>query len=103
VTKPSGAPDLDGGSLWCNPATGSLIAGLTGTAPSFMSPPVLPSLILWTFNPDNTGSGSWAKLLGSDSTTLGSIVRPYSGQMAVGKDSAYILGGLTVPNATVNS
>jgi hypothetical protein len=43
------------------------------------------------------------ELLGSESTALGSIARPYSGQMAVGKDSAYILGGLTVPNATVNS
>jgi hypothetical protein len=103
TSKPSGAPDLDGGSLWCNPQTGSLIAGLTGAPPSFMSPPVLPSLSLWTFTPDNTGSGSWTELLGSDSTALGSIVRPYGGQMAVGKDSSYILGGLTVPNATVNS
>jgi hypothetical protein len=68
-----------------------------------MSPPYLPSLSLWTFTPDNIGSGSWTELLGTDDAAWNSLVRPYSGLMAVGKDSAYILGGLTVPNATVNS
>ena len=94
TTKPNGVPSLNDGSLWYDESTQLLYTGYTGTVVTFhpnatLSPP--PESI-WTFEPDNLGSGSWNQIISSSDPVWNTIVRTNRGYQAYGNGSAYVLG-----------
>ena len=95
ITKPDGAPNLNSASLWYHDSAGLLYSGYTGSSSSWSIDklPPLPPLSLWTFKPDETGSGTWAELFNSNASVWPSTTRPHNAYMAYGNSFAYILGG----------
>ena len=95
TTKPNGVPNLNLGSLWYDESTELLYTGYTGTSSSFdvnSNPPPPPESI-WTFKPDNLGSGTWNQTISSNASVWNTIVRTNRGYQAYGKGNAYVLGG----------
>ena len=95
TTKPSGAPNLNGPSLWYDESRELFYSGFLGQSSSFDidSHPQPPPLSLWTFQPDNTGSGTWNELFSPTATVWGDINRLSLPCMASDSDTVYILGG----------
>ena len=60
TAKPDGAPNLKWPTLWYDESRELLYSGFTGVSSSLDidSDPQPPVLFLWTFSPDNTGSGT---------------------------------------------
>ena len=48
---------------------------------------------MWTFQPDNLGSGTWNQIISSSAPVWDTIVRTDRGYQAYGNGSAYVLGG----------
>ena len=95
TTKPNEVPNLNYGTLWYAESTGLLYTGYTGTSSSFdvdSNPPPPPESI-WTFKPDNLGSGTWNQIISSNASVWNAIVRMNRGYQAYGNGSAYVLGG----------
>ncbi len=95
TTKPNGVPNLNHGSLWYDESTGFLYTGYTGTSSSFdvNSNPSPPPQSIWTFKPDNLGSGTWNQTISSSASVWNTTKRTSRGYQAYGKGSAYVLGG----------
>lgn len=93
--KPEGVPRVKCGSLWYDNAAKLLYTGYTGLSSSFdLDSDSSPSpRSLWTFKPDNLGSGTWNEAIPPKSVKWHSIKRTYHGYQAYGNGSAYILGG----------
>ena len=98
ITKPNGVPNLDDGSLWYDESTQLLYTGYTGSSSPFdvNINPSLPESI-WTFKPDNLGSGTWNQTISSSASIWNTIKRTNRGYQAYGNGSAYVLGGSNVP------
>ena len=77
TTKPDGAPNLKWPSLWYVESRELIYSDFTGISSSLDidSDPQPPALSLWTFSPDNTGSGTWNELFSSTATIWGNITR----------------------------
>ena len=99
TTKPNGVPNLNYGSLWYDESTQLLYAGYTGTSSSFDvdSDPLPPSESIWTFKPDNLGSGIWNLTIPSSASVWKTTTRTDGGYQAYGNGSAYVLGGVNYP------
>ena len=98
TTKPNGAPSVDGGALWYDEATPLLYTGYTG-AIAVLGPNAtmaLPPESIWTFRPDNLGSGSWNQIISPSDPVWNTIVRTQRGYQAYGNGSAYVLGGYNI-------
>ena len=95
TTKPNGVPSLNHGSLWYDESTELLYTGYTGTSSSFdiNSDPQPPDESVWTFKPDNFGSGTWNQTIFSNASIWNVFKRTNRGYQAYGNGSAYILGG----------
>ncbi len=93
ITKPSGVPILDSGSLWYHEAEGLLYTGFAGQPSQFNKDPTLPPQTIWTFKPDGTGSGAWNEAISAQAASLKEIVQPVGSLMAYGPDTAWSLGG----------
>ena len=93
-TKPDGAPNLNSPSLWYHESENLIYSGFTGWTSSFGNDPTLPSLSLWTFQPDGTGSGAWSEAITAESSTWSQLTRPVEPLMAFGSKSAWVLGGI---------
>ena len=96
ITKPNGVPNLNYGALWYDESTELLYTGYTGTSSSFDvdSHPPPPPESIWTFKPDNLGSGTWNQTISSNASVWNTIVRMSRGYQAYGNGSAYVLGGI---------
>ena len=94
TTKPIDAPNLNSPSLWYHESENLIYSGFAGWNSSFGDDPDLPSLSLWTFQPDGTGSGAWNETIGAESSTWSQITRPAQPLVAFGSDSAWVLGGI---------
>ena len=94
TAKPSAAPNLNYPSLWYDTSRELFYSGYAGSSSSWNidDPPSPPAESLWSFKPDNTGSGTWDQLSLSTWNT-----RTNRGYMAYGDGSAYVLGGLDLP------
>ena len=95
TTKPDGAPNLSGSSLWYHESENLIYSGFTGWNSSFGNDPDLPPLSLWTFQPDGSGSGAWSEIITAESSIWSQLTRPVEPLMAFGSNSAWILGGIT--------
>lgn len=95
TTKPNGVPSLNDGSLWYDESRQLLYTGYTGTVFAFDSNTTLlpPPESIWTFKPDNLGSGTWNHIIYSSNPLWNTIVRTNRGYQAYGNGSAYVLGG----------
>ena len=93
TTKPSGVPSVNGPSLWYHEKKGVLYSGFTGYQSSFGFQDPLPPITIWSFKPDNTGSGAWTEVIKADAAALNSLNRPCQPFQAYGGDSAWVLGG----------
>ena len=95
TTKPNGVPNLNHGSLWYDESTQLLYTGYTGTSSSFDvdSNPSPPPESIWTFKPDNLGSGTWNQTISSNASVWNTTKRSNRGYQAYGNGSAYVLGG----------
>ena len=95
TTKPNGVPNLNYGALWYDESTEVLYTGYTGTSSSFDvdSYPPPPPESIWTFKPDNLGSGTWNQTISSNASVWNTIMRMNRGYQAYGNGSAYVLGG----------
>ena len=93
--KPNGVPNLNYGALWYDESTEVLYTGYTGTSSSFDvdSYPPPPPESIWTFKPDNLGSGTWDQTISSNASVWNTIMRMNRGYQAYGNGSAYVLGG----------
>ncbi|MCJ1465552.1 hypothetical protein MMC07_004170 [Pseudocyphellaria aurata] len=91
--KPTGVPNLTHSSLWYDEREDLLYSGFAGRAPTFGDRPWPSNSSLWSFKPDGAGSGSWDKVIDSDSLVWHSFTRPCQPMMAFGSGSAYVLGG----------
>ena len=94
TTKPDGAPNLSGPSLWYHESENLIYSGFTGWNSSFGNDPNLPHLSLWTFQPDGTGSGAWSETITAESSIWSQLTRPVEPLMAFGSNSAWALGGI---------
>ena len=95
ITKPSGVPNVNVGSLWYDESTDLLYTGYTGARRSFNlsnGPPLAP-VSIWTFKSDNVGGGSWNQAISSNASVWNNIKRSAQGYQAYGNGSAYVLGG----------
>ncbi|MCJ1463896.1 hypothetical protein MMC07_002505 [Pseudocyphellaria aurata] len=93
TSKPDGAPNLVHPSLWYDEHEDLIYSGFEGSVSEFGDGPSPPPLSLWSFKPDGSGSGSWNKEIGSDSSVWDTLTRPSQSMMAFGSGSAYALGG----------
>lgn len=101
TSKPSGVPNLCDGSLWYDESTQLLYTGYTGTSSSFgadrFDANSTPPESIWTFKPDNLGSGTWNQTISSNASVWNTIKRTNRGYQAYGNGSAYVVGGSNVP------
>lgn len=95
TTKPDGAPNLNGPSLWYHESEDLIYSGFAGWNSSFGDGPNLPPLSLWTFKPDDTGSGAWNQIISAQSSVWAGLARPGQPLMAFDSTSAWVLGGTT--------
>lgn len=94
-TKPNGAPNLNSPSLWYHESENLIYSGFTGWNSSFGNDPNLPSLSLWTFKPDGSGSGAWNEIIPAESPMWSRMTRPGQPLMAFDSNRAWVLGGIT--------
>ena len=94
-TKPDGAPNLNSPSLWYHESENLIYSGFTGWNSSFGNDPNLPSLSLWTFKPDGSGSGTWNEIIPAESPMWSQMTRPGQPLMAFDSNRAWVLGGIT--------
>lgn len=95
TSKPNGVPNLNYGSLWYDEPTELIYTGYTG-ASSTLDPdsaPLPPPESIWTFKPDNLGSGTWNLTTPTNASVWNTIARTVHGYQAYGNGSAYVLGG----------
>ena len=87
--KPSGAPNLNGPSLWYDESRELFNSGFPGQSSSFDidSHPQPPPLSLWTFQPESTGSGTWNGLFSPTATVWGDINRLDSAQLSMAEQA----------------
>lgn len=96
TTKPDGAPNLNGASLWYHESENLIYSGFTGWNSSFGNDPDLPPLSLWTFQPDGNGSGAWNEVSDAEAPQWSvSFTRPVEPLMAFDSNSAWLVGGIT--------
>ena len=95
TTKPDGAPSLNNPSLWYHEAEDLIYSGFAGWKSFFGDEHNLPRLSLWTFKPDDTGSGAWNQIISAQSSVWAPLTRPVQPLMAFDSTSAWILGGTT--------
>ncbi len=93
TAKPSGVPSLNKPSLWYNRADDLIYTGYTGVPSLVATNRPIPPSSLWAFTPDDTGSGSWSQVIGSDDPIWSSTKKSVHGLMAYGPDNAFVLGG----------
>ncbi|MCJ1471176.1 hypothetical protein MMC07_009824 [Pseudocyphellaria aurata] len=93
TSKPKGVPDLMYPSLWYDEHEDLLYSGFAGRSSTFGDNPSPFPSSLWSFKPDGAGSGSWDKVIDSNSPVWDSLTRPCQPMMAFGSGSAYSLGG----------
>ncbi len=105
TAKPDGVPNLSGPSLWYDESRGLLYSGYVGSSSSFDvdTDPQPPPLSLWTFKPDNTGSGEWNELFSSDATVWKNINRLNSPCMAWDSTTVHMIGGYLNGNGTASA
>lgn len=92
TAKPSGLPSLDNPSLWYYEADDLLYTGFTGY-PSGIGVLQSDPLSLWSFKPDDTGSGAWNQVIDSNSSVWEPLTRPGGSLMAYSQNKALVLGG----------
>ena len=95
TSKPNGVPNLNYGSLWYHEPTELIYTGYTGASSSLDpdSNPLPPPESIWTFKPDNLGSGTWNLTIPTNASVWDAIARTVQGYQAYGNGSAYVLGG----------
>ena len=93
TTKPDGAPNLNNPSLWYHEAEDLIYSGFAGRKPFFGDEHNLPPLSLWTFKPDDIGSGAWNQIIPARSSVWAQLTRPYVPLMTFDSTSAWVLGG----------
>ena len=94
TTKPNGAPSLNNPSLWYHEPENLIYSGFAGWNSSFGDDPNLPPLSLWTFKPDEGGSGIWKEIITAASSIWSGMTRPAQPLMASSRNNAWILGGV---------
>ncbi|KAL8685358.1 MAG: hypothetical protein Q9224_005849 [Gallowayella concinna] len=95
TTKPPGAPQLSGSSLWLDKEQNVFYSGFTGRASTFGDGSKPPPLAIWSFKPDGKGSGSWEEAIGAEDPRLNDLTRSDRGYTASGGGSALLLGGIS--------
>ena len=95
TTKPDGAPNLNNPSLWYHESEDLIYTGFAGWNSSFGDEPNLPPLSLWTFKPDDTGSGTWNEIIPTGSSVWSGLTRPGQPLITFDSTSAWVLGGTT--------
>ena len=93
TTKPDGAPNLNGPSLWYHESENLIYSGFAGWNSSFGNDLGLPPLSLRTFRPDGTGSGAWNEIIDAGSSVWSQLTRPGQPLMGFGASNAWVLGG----------
>ncbi|KAG8533608.1 uncharacterized protein KY384_001348 [Bacidia gigantensis] len=86
TSKPSDMPVFNLGALWYHKTEDLIYAGLVGGT---SGPTPLPSL--WTFKPDQKGSGTWSQAERGGSSALQAVEGLSRGPTAQGPDSAWAL------------
>ena len=96
TTKPDGIPNLNYPSLWYHESEDLIYSGFAGWNSSFgdehNSP---PPLSLWTFKPDDIGSGAWSRITLAQPSVWARLTRPGQPLMAFDSTSAWVIGGTT--------
>ncbi|KAL8836644.1 MAG: hypothetical protein Q9176_006157 [Flavoplaca citrina] len=92
--KPPEAPQLSLSSLWWDERDKLFYSGVTGRT-SFFDSPEPPPLSLWSFEPDGTGSGTWAEVIPAGDAAWENLTRTTDGYQASNGNTAFVLGGLT--------
>ena len=100
TNKPSGAPLLSDSSLWYDADNDVFYSGFTGRSSSFGDHPDQPSMSVWSFKPDGTGSGIWQVEISPDDPKWHRRTRTDWGYTASGGGSALVLGGVLNPWTT---
>ena len=95
TTKLDGVPNLNNPSLWYHESEDLIYSGFAGWNSTFGDGPNLPPLSLWTFKPDEIGSGTWNQTIPAQSSVWAQLTRPGQPLMAVDSTSAWVLGGTT--------
>ncbi|KAL9605628.1 MAG: hypothetical protein Q9179_001168 [Wetmoreana sp. 5 TL-2023] len=95
TNKPPSAPDLSITSLWYDEDNNIFYLGFTGRASRFGDWPETPPLSLWSFRPDDTGSGSWKEEIGTADPAWNHLTRTFGGYTAAGSRRALVLSGTT--------
>ena len=95
TTKPDGVPNLNSPSLWYHESENLIYSGFAGWNSTFGDGPSLPSLSLWAFEPDGSGSGAWSEVIAADSSVWSQFTRPGQPLTAFGPENAWVLGGIT--------
>lgn len=99
IEKPSGAPNLRGGGLWVDAASGVLYTGFVGLPSSFGDPQLIEQG-LWSFEPSGDGAtGTWTNLNDTADDYFTTERRHVEGSVASGGGAGFFLGGKLILQA----
>lgn len=93
IAKPPGVPNLRGGGIWVDTASGLLYTGFAGL-PSLYGDPQQIAQGLWSFEPGQDGTmGMWTNLNDTADEYFITQPRHCSGLVASGNGAGFFLGG----------
>ncbi|KAF2402058.1 hypothetical protein EJ06DRAFT_529186 [Trichodelitschia bisporula] len=101
ISKPSGVPNLvSQGGLWTDAEQTTLYTGFGGRGSAFGD--AKPQWHgLWSFKPDNSGSGTWTNM-NDTATVFQSQNRPWNPAVTSGDGMGYALGGFGAVDGSNN-